>query len=366
MFSTLVQKALGALGERRKEDGGAMDLNGSRGGFPDYFELRPTRAAKVSEISEATASSAIAPEDRVNFHIGNPVQESRLSSAYLRAALGLDIRDEALTAEDPQAILRALDLDEAEKPVLDFLASLVRMSAPYLPRGGFARSTPPPLATAFSDWLQNQQDPLTYDLGKTSDRREIIFASGGIAECMRVFFHALSLYLVHLPARILLFRASLPPHVTSFEGLQFESLPAEEHAALSRLRQIAAGGPHVPTFVVIGEITTEESRRALRGLALTYPFFFLEINDAPNDRSLARESRLIDRVIRFLSPEIFSPRFRHLSIVFVAGNADFLSLLETLHFQLKGTPSASEVELLTYLLGSRPLTWRRRRRGVSD
>ena len=331
-----------------------MDPNGSGGALPDYFELRPTRAAKVSEISEATASSSIEPEERVNFHIGNPVQESRLSSAYLRAALGLDIRDETLSEEDPAAILRAMDLDETERPVLDFFASLIRRSAPYLPRGGFSRSAPPPLATAFSDWLQNQKDPLTYDLGKTSDRREIVFASGGIAECMRVFFQALSLYLVHLPARILLFRTSLPLHVMSFGGLQCETLPAGEHAAVSRLRQIAAGRANGPTFVVMGEITTEETRRTLRGLALTYPLFFLEINDAPNQHSLARESRLIDRVVRFLSPAIFSPRFQNLSIVFVAGNADFLSLLETLHFQLKGTPSASEVELLTYLLAQPP------------
>src|SRR5271169_6409504 len=173
-----------------------MDVNGSGGAPPDYFELRPTRAAKVSEISEATASSAIEPEDRVNFHIGNPVQERRLSSAYLRAVLGLDIRDETLSEEDPPAILRALDLDDAERPVIDFFATLIRRSAPYLPRGGFSRNAPPPLATAFSEWLQNQQDPLTYDLGKTSDRREIVFASGGTAECMRVFFHALSIYLV--------------------------------------------------------------------------------------------------------------------------------------------------------------------------
>ena len=327
-----------------------MDLNGSGGALPDYFELRPTRAAKVSEISEATASSAIEPGERVNFHIGNPVQERRLSSAYLRAALGLDIRDESLSEEDTPALLRALDLDDAERPALDFFARLIRRSAPYLPRGGFSRNAPPPLATAFSEWLQNQQDPLTYDLGKTSDRREIVFASGGTAECMRVFFHALSLYLAHLPARILLFRASLPPHVKSFEGLHFESLPADEHAAVARLREIAAGKPSGPAFVVMGEITTEETRRILRGLALSYPLFFLEINDAPNHYSLARESRLIDRVIRFLTPAVLSPRFKNLSIVFVAGDAGFLSLLETLHFQLKGTPSASEVELLTYLL----------------
>ncbi len=326
-----------------------MDVNGSGGAHPDYFELRPTRAAKVSEISEATASSAIAPEDRVNFHIGNPVQESRLSSAYLRAVLGLDIRDESLGGDDIEKTLASLDGGETERPTVEFFSSLIRRSAPYLPRGGFSRSAPPPLAAAFSAWLQNQQDPLTYDTGKTSDRREIVFASGGTAECLRVFFHALGQYLVHRPARIFLLGATLPPHVTSFEDLRFETLPAGEHAALARLRQVAGEAP-VPTFVVIGEITTEETRRSLRELALTFPLFFLEINDAPNNHSLARESRLINRVIRFLSPAVFSPRFSNLSIVFVAGNADFLSLLETLHFQLKGTPSASEVELLTYLL----------------
>jgi len=66
------------------------------------FRLKPTRAAKVSEISEATAASAVAPEERVNFHIGNPVQDPRLSSAFLRAALGLDIRDTHLTADHPE------------------------------------------------------------------------------------------------------------------------------------------------------------------------------------------------------------------------------------------------------------------------
>ncbi|HTO93797.1 MAG TPA: pyridoxal phosphate-dependent aminotransferase, partial [Bacteroidota bacterium] len=94
--------------------------------------------------------------------------------------------------------------------------------------------------------------------------------------------------------------------------------------------------------------------RALRGIALGYPLFFIELNDAPNHLSLAREARLTERVIRFLTPAIFSPRFKHLSIVLAAGNAEYLTLIETLHFQLKGTPSASEVELLTYLLHTAP------------
>ena len=78
--------------------------------------------------------------------------------------------------------------------------------------------------------------------------------------------------------------------------------------------------------------------------------FFVEANNAPNHLSLAREARLVHRVIRLLTPAIFAPRLQRLSTVFVAGNADFLNVLENVHFNMKGTPSASEVELLIYLL----------------
>ena len=50
--------------------------------FATKFQLRPLRPAKVSEISEATASSPTSPEERVNFHIGNPVEDERLISFY--------------------------------------------------------------------------------------------------------------------------------------------------------------------------------------------------------------------------------------------------------------------------------------------
>jgi len=290
----------------------------------------------------------------VNFHIGNPVQETRLSSAYLRAVTGLDIRDEELTDEFPEMMMQALDWADTDRPMFDLLVNLVRRSAPYLPRGGFTRATPPALVLAFSNWLQQQQEPLVYDTGKASERREIILASGGRIETLRVFFHALSAFLATLPARVLLFHVDLPPHVRSFNGLEFETLPDDEHDALTHIRTVVAEAPSRPVFLVLGAVTNEETRRSLRQLSLASPVFFVEVNDAPNHLSLGREARLIDRVVRFLTPAIFSPRFANLSIVFVAGNAEYLQLLETLHFQLKGTPSASEVELLTYLLDHQP------------
>jgi len=197
-------------------------------GTPDileYFRLRPTRAAKVSEISEATASSATPPEERVNFHIGNPVQERRLSSAYLRAILGLDIRAEELTIDDPDAILDALDWSTEDRPTLDLFIQLVRQSAPYLPRGGFSRTAPPPPVLAFVDWLQHQAEPLSYDLGRTTGRREIILASGGIIEALRVFLHALSGYLVCRPAHVFFWNLGLPSHLASFDGVHCDPLP---------------------------------------------------------------------------------------------------------------------------------------------
>ena len=88
------------------------------------FRLAPLKAARVSEISETTASSAASPEDRVNFHIGNPVQDKRLTSAYLRMALGIDIRREDLSDDQEEQILKHLDWEQQSEPKLAFLKSL--------------------------------------------------------------------------------------------------------------------------------------------------------------------------------------------------------------------------------------------------
>jgi aspartate/methionine/tyrosine aminotransferase len=317
----------------------------------EYFKLRPIKAAKVSEVSEATASSSVPEEEKVNLHIGNPVQDQRLSSAYLRMALGIDFQKEEFVENNLIEILEHLEWNPDEKSKLEFLVSLIKKSAPYMPRGGFKKGDPNYPVKYFNDWLiKNQPEPLSYNLGESSGNREIILTSGGIYEALRILFHSLSEYLVNLPADILLFSIELPQHLIQFPSLSFKVLSDNEKELINNLQKHLSASPDVPTFLLLGKNTIEETRRNLRLLSLEYPLFFVEVNNAPNNLSLAREAKMMNRVLRLLTPEIFSPSLKNLSVVFLAGNSDFIKIIENIHFQLKGTPSASEVELLSFIL----------------
>lgn len=321
------------------------------------FRLKQIRAARVSEISEATAAAPVAPEERVNFHIGNPLQDARLSSTFLRIALGTDFRRHDLS--DTDSLFEHLGWGQAERPKLEFLARVIQKSSPYAPRGGYNRKAPHPLVQIFTQWLENQPEPLRYNLNDPAGKREIILTSGGIRETLRVILAAISDYLQTTPARILTYRLPLPPGYQAIprgsagcsqQSLRIETLPDDEAAARSTIETALAAEPETPTFLVVGGPLTEDSRRKLRLLSIRYPLFFIEANNALNQHSLAREAKLVQRVIRLLTPAIFNPRLDSLSTVFVIGNADFLSVIENVHFQLKGTPSASEIEFLHFLL----------------
>ncbi|MFA7418213.1 MAG: aminotransferase class I/II-fold pyridoxal phosphate-dependent enzyme [Melioribacteraceae bacterium] len=317
----------------------------------EYFAIKSVKAATVSEISEATASSPVPPEERVNFHIGNPVQDVQLSSAYLRMILGVDITRDELSESNLDEFISELDLDENAKTELEFFRDLIKKSAPYTPRGGFNKNAPNFLIKYFNEWLtKNQQEPLAYDLGEKTGRREVIIASGGINEALRLLFHALSNFLINKPANVFLYGISLPSHLTTFQSLVFHTLPDEEGKLVQRLKEQLKNALTTPSFLVLGKSTKEEVRRDLRQLSLQLPLFFIEANDAPNHLSLAREAKMMNRVLRILTAGIFSPSLKNLSTLFFAGNPDFIEIIETIHFQLKGTPSASEIELLSYIL----------------
>jgi aspartate/methionine/tyrosine aminotransferase len=317
------------------------------------FRLKPIRAARVSELSETTAAAPVPNEERINFHIGNPLQDARLSSAFLRIALGIDIQQEGLRDSEPNAILDYLGWELNDRPKLEFLIQTIQKSSPYMPRGGYSRKTPHALVKAFCDWLEHQQESLQYDTGVQSGRREIILASGGVHETLRVILFALSSYLEVLPARILCYRCELSAALQAIPALIFEQLASDEPAARAQIEQFLIQQPQMPTFMLVGGLLGEETRRRLRRLSIEKPLFFIEANNAPNHQSLAREAKLVERVIRLITPAIFASRLQALSTVFIAGNADFLSVFENVHFSLKGTPSASEVEFLIYLLEQR-------------
>ncbi|MEW5873180.1 MAG: aminotransferase class I/II-fold pyridoxal phosphate-dependent enzyme [Chloroflexota bacterium] len=312
--------------------------------------MKAIRSARVSEISETTAAAPIPDEERINFHIGNPLQDRRLSSVFLRIALGIDIQREELGEAAPEALLEHLGWGSGERAKLDFLIRTVQKSSPYMPRGGYSRKAPHRLIQRFCTWLEEQQEPLRYDTGEKSGKREIILASGGVHETLRVMLFALSTYLEAVPAQILCYRCELLPAMRAIPNLLFDDLEADERKAREQIEAFLTSQPGRPTFLLIGEALGEETRRKLRLLSIERALFFIEANDAPNHLSLAREAKLEQRVIRLLTPAIFAARLQALSTVFVAGNAELLRAIESMHFSLKGTPSASEAELLDYLL----------------
>jgi hypothetical protein len=305
----------------------------------EYFRLKPIKAAKVSEISETTATSSAPAEERVNFHIGNPVQDIRLYSAYLRIMLGLEIEREELNEKTKDEIFTELGWDENDRPKIDFFVDLIKNSSPYLPRGGYLKENPNFLVKYFNDWLQkDQQEPLSYDLGNATGRREIILASGGICDVLRILFHSLANYFANLPAKVYFWGVEIPDHLNTYKSLRSEKLPENESEIVSLLNKKFEADPETAAFIILGKIPKEDTRRLLRYISRNYPLFFIEVNDAPNHLSLAREAKMMNNVLRFLTPGVFSPVLKNLSLIFICGNPDFIKIIETVHFQLKGTP----------------------------
>jgi aspartate/methionine/tyrosine aminotransferase len=312
----------------------------------DRFELRPIKVAKVSEISESTAASNVPFSSRVNFHIGNPVQDNRLNNLYLNL-----ISD----SENADQVVENISLDDSDTTInqeyLLLLKNCIRKCSPYMPRGGYALNSPGELVEQFKEWLTSgQSEALDYDFGESSGQREVIISNGGIWENLRVLFFLISKYLIHLPVKVLLYEVDLPSHLNIFPSIEIESLPENEIQALDFIKEHFLRSPDRATFMLLGTVASERTRRELRNISLKQPLFFIEINDALNHLSIQREAKMLNRVLRILTPSAISPKLSEISVNFIAGNADFIRVLESVQFELKGTPAAAEVELLSYLL----------------
>jgi len=300
--------------------------------FKDIFQFKPLLAAKVSEISEATAASATLAGERINFHIGNPLQDSQLQAQYIKLLL----------AENH------FQYEEAEqKEYLSFLEKAVGSATPYAPRGGYSVRQTNPLISKVQKWLSHsQKDTLKYDAGEHGGLKEMMISSGGVAENLRILFSALNRFLETEPAFVHLHQMTVPEHLFQFKNLHFSHLPPDEDDMVTELKKACTQNIVQPHILLLGTVPTESLRRELRLLAMSFPVFFVELNNASNQQSLAREAQMAMRVLRFLTPKIFNPQLESHSINFVLGPQEWIRILETVHFELKGTPSAPEMELL--------------------
>ncbi len=287
--------------------------------------LKPLQVARISEISESTASAQVPDVRRVSFHIGNPVQDIRLEAGILDLLAG---------EENPTA-----------HPLWTTIAKAAACSVPYAPRGGYRSHKIPEITRLIHEHLlETEREGLEYNLGENGEPRELIFCTGGPFETLRVLLRVLNTSLEIDGSRIISLDFDLSRLSKDFDRLRF----TDEYG----LREDLFTQDKTPVFFVLGRILSETERKKMRQTALDNPVMFIEINDAPNHLSMAREAGLRDHVIRFLSPSVFRPELGFLPVVTVLGNAVYLQQLETVHFELKGTPSASELFAMeAYLSG---------------
>ncbi|MCF7881997.1 MAG: pyridoxal phosphate-dependent aminotransferase, partial [Candidatus Marinimicrobia bacterium] len=317
-------------------------------GSLEYFRLRPLKAVKVSDISETTANAPVPAEKKVNFHIGHPVYDSRLLDIYASLVSGLPKNVRHQNGDALRGSLENTLWEETDESTLRLLYEAMEQSVQYIPRGGYSGKKPNRLAELVRGWLEDhQREGLDYGLGGESEPREIVFSAGGQQENMRVLFHALSRTLIQTPAYIFAHGNTIPKHLTSFDNLVFPQTPADELKLLDTLSAHFNSLPESPHFLVLFRIHSESVRRELRRMSLDYPLFFIEMNDALNHHSLAREAGMLNQVLRFISPSAIHSSITADSLNIVAGYAEFVKLFETIHFQLKGTPSGAEIVLLT-------------------
>ncbi len=316
----------------------------------NIFALLPFKAGKISEISETTAASPVPASERINFHIGNPALSDELVIAYLRIILGLP--DSAnLESYNEELFGSALGLDTKDFAKVTFFRDLIKGSVAYSPRGGFQIKSPIPLVKSFHSWLTAGQDePLSYDTGERSGKREIVIASGGCQESLRILLHSINSFSEHLPAAIFYWNTKVPAGAEDIKSIINTPLPRDEEKMIGVLQSFFLIKRSLPVYMVIGSELSELSRRELRLLSLKYPLYFIEVNDSYNNRSLAREAGLRNRVLRILTMSYLDKRFKDSSVVFLCGEPDLLKVFEAVHFQLKGTPSASDILLMQYFV----------------
>jgi len=320
--------------------------------FESRFGLQPIPPSKIAEISKATAESGCPPEARINLHIGNPVQDARLDQFYAQLVLDdpLSRFQESEWPDCQEHYLQSLKNPLRQKIIRLIFESIVKAN-PYMPRGGFNPKKPGTLIQQIQNWLTRGQDePLDYDLGQSGNKPEIAITSGGKNETLKLLLQVIEENLKGPFKNIIALETTLAAGVTRaylgkifcVEGVETELLQKVKNQVRQPAAQIG--------FILFSKIYSKDFRRKLAALAAEENLMLLEANDAPNAYSLARSPGMAERLLRIVTPQAIDPRLTQSALTFVLGNAKYIDALNLMHFLKKGTPSATEVKLLSFLL----------------
>lgn len=329
-----------------------MNLNyhQSEAVFARRFALRQIPPSKVAEISKTTAEADRPGDSKINLHIGNPVQEPLLERYYTALVLGLDCAD----ITDPQLFaekIEKLQRTTLTAQLIRLLIETIEKANPYMPRGGFNAKNPGSLIRKLRAWLiSGQTEPLDYALGEGGNLPEICITSGGPIEALKLLLQVIDENLVSHYCNIVSPGKTVPIQASRAYSGKIIPVSGDVGSLLSNLTRLIHQPENRIGFILLNEIYPKALRRELAALATQKNLMIIELNDANNAASLAGSPGMAQRLIRILTPAALDARLTHSALAFVLGNAKYIEALNLMHFLKKGTPSATEVKLLSFLL----------------
>ncbi len=304
------------------------------------FRLKTTTPSLVGEISRMTAESGVPAEKRVDFHIGNPVWDPRLNRLYNAILSGANFFDPEAADFSEEDFLGELD-DPAQRAAFRLIFEASEKSVAYAPQGGFSPRNPGTLTRQLkAHFLQEEIPVLPYDFGESTGRPEFALASGGRPRVL-----ALLLQLI---------QEEIEGKATQSACLGDSTFLLHSRPAFAyTLRRETFHTETLPAdigFLFLFDIFPETERKQLVQWILEHDLFLIEANQSHNAESLAALPGMKKRTLRVLAPDFLHPELRFSSLCFLLGPVEWISRFNRFHFKKMGTPSASEIKLLSFFL----------------
>ncbi|NOY78023.1 MAG: aminotransferase class I/II-fold pyridoxal phosphate-dependent enzyme [Calditrichaeota bacterium] len=315
-----------------------------------FLRLKPSFPSLVGEISKRTADAPVDPERRVDFHIGNPVQDDSLDRLYNAVLSGAEFLQPF--AEDFNESDFLSDLDDPDlSEYFKLLFETSRKSVAYSPAGGFSPGNPGTLTRKLEAFFNRVQDsPTRYHFGEKG-APEFALASGGRWQALKLLLQVLFEQTEYTSTQGLVLGRLPYPQILAACSNQVTLV---ENSGPSFFRKLEAARKNSKSdallFVLLLQKVPQEDRKRLGDFLQQHPVLLIEANDSLQAESLASFSKLKGQMIRILSPAVIHPYLNWSSLSFILAPADVIAAFNRQHFKKMGTPSASEIKLLNFFL----------------